>query len=162
MSVTELEEPVIICVAGWRDDDRDSMFVLGWSEIDYGPIPIHFAHDAPICSRMQSEDGLLIGGLYAVDYERGRTDFLTCKSAPRTTTPSYDLGQQTAFDEECDRLAIFAQMAALTESIDGKPERIREHGGDSASYVFPSQCGADQRSYCTDRSRKRGRDCLEQ
>lgn len=114
MSVAVLEEPVIICVAGWHDDDRDSVLVLGWSEIDNGPIPTRFAHDAPICSRMQSEDGLLIGGLYATDYERGQTDFRTCKPAPHVTTQSYELGLQKAAEEEYDRLAILVQMVSLT------------------------------------------------
>lgn len=113
MSVTVLEEPVIVCVAGWRDDDQDSMLVLGWSEIDNGPIPTRFAHDAPVCNRMQSENGFLVGGFYATDYERGQADFRTCKPAPHVTTPSYELGLQKATEEECDRLAILAHMVAL-------------------------------------------------
>lgn len=113
MSVTALEKPAIICVAGWRDDDRDSVLVLGWSEIEDGPIPIRFAHDPLTCGCLRSENGLLIGGLYATDYERGQADFRTCKPAPHVTTPSYELGLQKATEEECDRLAILAHMVAL-------------------------------------------------
>lgn len=111
MSTTVLEEPVIICVAGWHEDDQSNMLVLGWSEIDNGPIPIRFAYNAPICNKMQSEDGLLIGGLYVVDYERGRADFRTCKPTPHTTTLSYELGQQKATENECERLAILTHLA---------------------------------------------------
>jgi len=112
MPENTLEEPVIVCVAGWHDDDRNNMLVLGWSELDNGPIPIRFAHNAPVCTKMQNEEGFLIGGLYVVDYERGRVDFRTCQPTPHTTTPSYELGQQKATENEYERLAILAHLAA--------------------------------------------------
>lgn len=122
MSATALEEPVIIQVQGWvGDQNNESVLVLGWSEMDHGPIPTEFSRGVPVADGMWDENGLLVGGLYVMDYERGQADFRACKPRPKAPTMSYDLGRQKAAEEECDRLAILAHMVALPGLNDVQP-----------------------------------------
>ena len=103
--------PIILAVEGWRGAGR-GVVILDWSEMDRGPVPAEFVYATPDAQGLRDQNGSLIGGLYAVDFQRGIDDFKAGRSAPDLTTASYDLGRQRASEDAAASAEILAKIEA--------------------------------------------------
>lgn len=133
-------EAVVLTVENWRGGGR-GVVILNWSEMDDGPIDTGFAHGAPVGDGFRDEHGSLVGGLYAVDFERGVRDYKDRRPRPEVTTASYDLGRARAAEDAASAQEILdrlnaensARMAAFREELtdeqraafDGEMDRWR-------------------------------------
>ena len=101
--------------------------------MDDGPVRLDFDTAMPVGDGMRDENGTLVGGLYAVDYERGMADFKDGRPRPEITTPSYDLGRAKASDDAALTKDVLDGLAARPAC---PPEPIRTPAWPSENQPF--------------------------
>ena len=108
-------EPIIMRVEGWEGQGR-GVVIIGWSELDRGPVPaLEFQHAELARDGLRDVNGSLVGGLYADDYQRGIEDAQLGRLAPVVTTASYDLGRAKASEDGYAARELLDRLHAESE-----------------------------------------------